>query len=367
MRGRPRILLLVTLAEVGGAQSYVMLLVPGLVAEFDVVVAAWGPGPLAAAVESAGARFVPLRHVRRPVSPLHDALGLLELVRLCRRERPDVVHANSSKAGVLGRIAARIAGIPARVFTVHGWAFAQYEGAASAAYLWLDRLVRPLTTRFVCVSERTRTLGIEARTCAAGRTVVIPNAVDVARAPRAALTGRPPRVVTVGRLKEPKDFVGLVHALGRSGMPFRAVVIGDGPDRPLVEEAIRNARVQDRVELLGEREDVPAQLAASDVFVLSSRSEGMPISVLEAMAAGLPIVASAVGGIPELVEDGVSGLLVEAGDVDALAAALRRVLGDTELRERLGAAARARAEERFDLPRFRDAHVRLYREELARA
>ena len=356
-----------TLAEIGGAQTYLMVLVPGLVEQFDVTVAAWGPGPLREAVEAAGARYVPLQHVRRAVSPVHDPLGLLELVRLFRRVRPDIVHANSSKAGVLGRLAARIARVPVSVFTVHGWAFMQYHGAASTMYLWLDRLVRPLTTAFVCVSETTRAAGIRARTCPGATTTVIPNAVDVSAAPRAALTGEPPRVVSVGRLKEPKDFVSLVRALAQVDAPFRAAIIGDGPDRSLIEEAIRATGLGDRVELLGERADVPAQLAASDVFVLSSLSEGMPISVLEAMAAGLPVVASAVGGVPELVVEGETGLLVPPGDPDALGAALQRVLADGELRRSLGAAARRRAEERFDLGPFREAHVTLYLEALARA
>src|SRR3569833_650579 len=183
MSAKPRLLLLVTLAEVGGAQSYVMSLVPALVDELDVTVAAWGPGPVRAAVEAAGARYVPLQHVRRAVSPVHDPLGLLELVRLCRRIRPDIVHANSSKAGILGRIAAWLARVPVRVFTVHGWAFAQYDGAAATVYLWLDRLVRPLTTRFICVSEGSRDAGLAARTCPADRATVIPNAVDVGGSP----------------------------------------------------------------------------------------------------------------------------------------------------------------------------------------
>ena len=361
MTARPRILLLVTLAEVGGAQTYVSLLVPGLVEEFDVTVAAWGPGPLREAVEAAGARYVPLEHVRRAVSLWRDSLGLLELVRLCRRLRPDIVHANSSKAGVLGRLAARIAGVPVRIFTVHGWAFAQYQGVASTVYLWLDRLVRPLTTSFICVSDQTRDVGVAARTCDRAGTIVIPNAVDVATAPRAALDGEPPRVVSVGRLKEPKDFTALVRSLAGTGVPFSAAIIGDGPDRPEIDTAISESGLEESFELLGERDDVAAQLAASDVFVLSSRSEGMPMSVLEAMASGLPVVASAVGGVPELVEDGVTGLLVTAGDEVQLRDALVRVLADAALRRKLGDAGRKRAEEAFDLPRFRRAHLELYR------
>ncbi len=111
--------------EIGGAQTYLAQLLPALTEEFDVTVAAWGPGPMRAAAEAAGATYAPLQHVRRPISPVQDALGLIELIRLCRRIRPQIVHANSSKAGILGRLAAWIARVRHASFTAHGWAFAR--------------------------------------------------------------------------------------------------------------------------------------------------------------------------------------------------------------------------------------------------
>jgi glycosyltransferase involved in cell wall biosynthesis len=364
---RPRILLLITLAEVGGAQTYVASLLPALVERFDVVVAAHGAGPLRDATAAAGARFEPLAHVRRRVGA-RDVAGLVELVRLLRRHRPDIVHASSSKAGVLGRLAGALAGVPIRIFTVHGWAFAAYSGAAGRLYRVADRFVRPLTTVTVCVSERERNLGLAARTCDPVRTVVIANAVDVAGAPRVRAGNRErPLIVAVGRLQAPKDFLTLVRALGRlEPGSFEAVIVGDGPDRGRLEEEIGRLAVAERVTLAGERRDVPELLAAADVFALASSSEGMPVSVLEAMAAGLPVVASRVGGVPEQVEDGETGVLVDPGEPEDLADALSRLLGDVELRRRLGAAGRARAEQAFDLEPFRRAHLELYSRELAR-
>jgi glycosyltransferase involved in cell wall biosynthesis len=360
------VLLLVTLAEVGGAQSYVASLLPALKGRFDVTVAAHGEGPLRDAAEAAGVRFVPLANVRRPVNPVRDLAGLFELVRLLRRERPDILHANSSKAGVLGRLAAALTGVPIRIFTAHGWAFAAHSGLAARGYRAADRLMRPLTTTTICVSERERESGLQARTCDDDATVVIPNAVDVGAAPRSVSTRQPPLLVTVGRLKVPKDFPTFVRALGRLRKgSFEALIVGDGPDRPLLEEEIRSSGLSDAVRLTRERHDVPHLLAAADVFVLASRSEGHPVSVLEAMAAGLPVVASRVGGVPEQVVDGETGLLVDPGDPEPLAAALERLAGDPALRRRLGAAGRARAEERFDLGPFRRAHLELYSRELA--
>jgi glycosyltransferase involved in cell wall biosynthesis len=364
---RPRILILVTLAETGGAQTYVATLLPGLAGRFDVIVAAHGDGPLREAARAAGARFVPLRHVRRPLHPVRDLLGLIELVVLMRRTAPDIVHANSSKAGVLGRLAAAVAGVPIRIFTVHGWAFSASSGLVSQLYRWADRLMAPLTTLTICVAERERTSGLAARTCIAERTVVIPNAVDVGAVPQARHDGGPPLILAVGRLAEPKDALTLVRALAAvPGRAFTALLVGDGPDRPSVEAEVRRLGLQDAVTLAGTRDDVPELLARADVFALSSRSEGAPLSILEAMAAGLPVVSSRVGGVPELVVDGETGLLVPPGDPAAMADALGRLVADADLRWRLGAAGRERAQRYFDVRRQRRDHLACYARELSR-
>lgn len=354
-----------TLSGVGGAQAYVLALVPALAQRYDVVVAAHGEGPLRAAVEAAGARYAPLRWVRRAVG-WRDLPGLVELVRLFRRERPAAVHLNSSKIGLLGRVAAWIARVPVRIFTVHGWAFAAHHGRTARAYRLAERAARPFGTVTVCPVEQVRRMGIEAGTCDEAHSVVIPNAVDAAAATVATPDAAVPTIVSVGRLHEPKDFVTLVRALRalpRTG--WRAEIVGDGPDRPAVERELREGGPREGVELLGERADVAQRLARADVFVLSSRSECMPISVLEAMAAGLPVVASAVGGLPEMVVDGETGFLVAPGDDRAMGDALARLASDPDLRRRLGAAGRRRVKERFDLPAFCDAHLALYQRALA--
>jgi glycosyltransferase involved in cell wall biosynthesis len=366
-RRKPRLLILITLSEVGGAQSSVAVLLPALTESFEVTVAAHGPGPLRDAAAAGGVRFVALRHVRRAIHPWHDALGLVELVRLCRRVRPDIVHAHSSKMGVLARLAAAMTGVPVRIFTVHGWSFAAYGGLAGPLFLWIERLVRPLTTTTVCVAQATRDRGLAARACDPTRTVVIHNAIDVpsfANSPGGA--NDPARIVSVGRFAYPKDFKTLVAAFARLEPDYCASLVGDGPDLPEVEEGVRRAGLQSRVELPGTRADVPAVLASADVFVLSTKSEGFPISILEAMAAGLPVVATDVGGVAEAVVHQETGLLVPPGDPAALAHALRLLLEDPALRRRLGAAGHDRALERFDLPRFRAAHLDLYRHQLER-
>jgi glycosyltransferase involved in cell wall biosynthesis len=363
---RPRLLLLITLAEVGGAQTYLIALLPALTERFEVTVAAFGAGPLRDAAVGVGARWVPLRHMRRPLNLCRDPLGLIELIRLMRRHRPEIVHASSSKAGILGRLAASVAGVPIRIFTVHGWAFAAYRGAPGRLYRWAERCMAPLTTATICVAEYERRVGIAARACRAERTVVIPNAVDVGAFVRAAAGDGPVELISVGRLRPPKDFITLARAL--AGLPahsYRASLVGDGPDRPAIEAELKRLALTQSVRLLGDRSDVPELLAASNIFVCSSRSEGMPVSILEAMAVGLPVVASAVGGVPEIVDHGQTGLLVAPGRVDELTDALDQLIGDREQRETMGRAAWAMARERYDLPRFRRAHLELYERLLA--
>ena len=356
---KPRLFVAITLAETGGAQSYLAHLLPALVQHFDVTVAAHGPGPLRDVASRAGTEFISLTHVRRALNPFRDALGIVELARLLRSERPDVLHVNSSKVAILGAVAGWAARVPVRVFTVHGWAFRAYSGWRARAFIWAHRLTRSLTTSVICVSNAERSVGIAARTCIDERTVVIANAVPLGpvtvRDP-----SRPPVIISVTRLRPPKDTLTLVRALQIIAPQLHhALIVGDGPDRSSISAAVADAGLGDRVELLGDRGDVRNLLARSDIFVLATLSEGMPLALLEAMAEGLPAVASSVGGVPEIVQDGENGLLVPAGDAAALARALQRLLADPDLRMRLGCAARCTIAEHYGLERFRSQHIAL--------
>lgn len=359
----PRVLVVATLAEVGGVGSYIAMLLPELVKRFDVIVAAHGPGPLQETSLAAGARYVALSHLRRPINPFRDALAVAELVRVCRRERPDIIHLNSPKTVFLGRLAGVLARIPVRIVTIHGWSFL-VPGIPRAA-VWADRLLRPLATT-ICVSEYGREVGIAAGMCDSERTVVIHNGVDVRRF-EATQHGRRdvPVVAFVGRLapqKDPATFIQALATLERNS--YHAIVAGSGPDADSIAAEIERLGLHDSVELLGVRDDVSQILSSADVFVLSSTYECLPFSVLEAMAAGLPVVATNVGGVPELVVDRQTGFIVGSRDPEALAHAMRKLLADPHLRRRFGSAARARVEARFDIERFQREHVELYCREL---
>lgn len=356
-RGRKRLLMVITLAETGGAQTYVRNLLPMLVAHYDVTVAAHGEGPLADATRASGATYVPLMHVRRRLDPVRDAAGLVELWRLCRRIRPQLVHLNSSKAGILGAAASALAGVPVRVFTAHGWAFNAETGFRARVYRTLHRMIRPLLTCVICVSESELRVGLAAKACARGHSEVIRNGVTR----RAAGAGPGTGIVTVTRLRAPKDIFTLVEAVANQGSALpRVTIVGDGPDRAALEQDLAAKKIADRFELVGDVGDPGPFLDRAAIFVLSSRSEGLPMAVLEAMAAGLPVVATAVGGIPEVVHHGVTGTLVPPGDVAAMGRALSDLTSDPERAAAFGAAGRVSVDKEHSIERCQEAHRDLY-------
>lgn len=294
----------------------------------------------------------------RELSPVRDLLALFRLWRRFRRECPDVVHTHSSKAGVVGRLAARLAGVPVVVHTVHGWSFHDHMSRRErAVYVRLERLAARWTDRLVLVTERDRAKGSSEGIGRPGQYVTIRSGVDLT--PYGAGDGSglhaelgipagAPVVGTVARLSPQKDPIGFVEAgaevLGKRP-EAHLVFVGDGPMRGEVERRAAELGVADRLHLAGIRRDVPDVLRAFDVFVAGSLWEGLPRTVIQAMASGVPVVASAVDGIAEAVRDGESGLLVPPGDRRAMAGAVLRILDDEGLATRLADGGRDRAEE----------------------
>ena len=363
MSTRPRLLVIITLAETGGAQTFVRSLVAGLLGEYTIDVAAHGPaGALRDACAALGVPFHHLEHLVRKPDPWHDALAVLEIRRLAGRLRPDIVQINSSKAGALARLGLVFSGLPV-VFTAHGWAFAARRGMPGVATLAVERIVAPLTSAIVCVSDWDRSIALERGIGTATRLHLIHNGIAVPEQPpdRGPWPARP-MLICVTRLVKQKDVGLLLDALAQPGLEhFRLSVLGDGPERVALLAQRDALGLADRVEIPGERRDVPEQLARADAFVLPTKWEGLPYCILEAMASGLPVVASRVGGVPELVVDGVNGSLVEASDLKALATALRALHADGERARAFGRAAHQRAREQFSLDAMVAAYDQLFR------
>jgi glycosyltransferase involved in cell wall biosynthesis len=292
-----------------------------------------------------------------------DLRAWLPLVRLLRRERIDVLHAHKFGSNLWGSLVGRLACVPVVVAHEHSWA-----NEAGTLRRLLDRFViAPLADAIVAVSRADRELMVRVERIPPERVRVIPNGIPVPQPTgadvRAELGLGPDALVavSVARLVPVKALDVLVEAaaLLAPDLPrLRVVLVGDGPEEARLRALVAERGLEQVVLLTGPRGDVPDVLAAADVAVICSDTEGMPLAVIEYLAAGLPVVATNVGGLPELVEDGVDGLLVPARDSRALAEALGRVLRDEELRRRLGARARDRQRDEFDLA----ASVRRYEE-----
>jgi glycosyltransferase involved in cell wall biosynthesis len=292
-----------------------------------------------------------------------------ELYRIMRRERIDVLHAHMPRASAPGSVLARLARVPVVISHEHGSAI---EGKRIRPLL--DRhVVARLSTLVLAVSEWDRRQLIELERIPADKIAVMPNGI-VAPSPSGSdvrpglgLSDRDRLIGAVGRLYPEKAYDDLIRAVtlldGGSG-PLACAIVGIGPEERRLRDLIDALGVGDRVRLVGRRSDVPDFIRALDVAVLCSRREGSPLALLEYMAGGAPIVASDVGGIPEILEDGVSGLLVAPSDPSALAGALQRVLDDRELARRLGEAARARQRSEYDLDvvvaRLQELYERCY-------
>ncbi len=372
----------VTLADAGlRARGYDTLLVHGRLE----------PGEASAVpmAEGHGIPMLQLPTLVRPVSPRHDLATWRTLVRLLEERRPHIVHTHTSKAGALGRLAARWHNrrVPPEqrcrvVHTFDGHVFEGYFGTpASRVIVTAERWLARSTDAIVTVAPRQRDdLVNRYRIAPAERVVVVPHGLDLTTfsgipvfdaGARSALGLPLDAVIAVfaGRLVPIKDVSTLVEAfaLTRAGCPAaHLVVAGDGPLRAGLEAHADRLGLRTAITWLGWYRDVARLYAAADLVVLSSRNAGTPLALIEGMAAGRPAVATAVGGVADVVSDGVTGLVVAPGDPGALASAMSRLMTDTGARHAMGAAARADIARRYSAERLADDLDRLYRSMLER-
>ncbi|MBP7147002.1 MAG: glycosyltransferase family 4 protein [Acidobacteria bacterium] len=359
MSGTARVCHIITMLELGGAQQNTLYTVAHLDrARFAPSLIA-GPGGIlddeARAIP--GLLFETCPHLARPISPPRDGLALADLARRLRRLRPHIVHTHSSKAGVLGRLAAFAAGVPVVVHTVHGWGFhARQNPVKRRALILAEQLASAATTHFIAVSEANARTG-ELEDIAPRRTfTVIRSGIDLARFRGGARSGAlrrelglGPEVPLAGMVaclkpqKAPLDFAAVAAQVAGAIPDAHFVLAGDGELRSDLERAV--APLGGRFHLLGWRRDPQVVVGDLDVLVLTSLHEGLPRVVPEAMSAGVPVVATAVDGTPEAVRDGENGWLLAPGDIAGLADSVARLLRDRDLARRMGQAGAARAAE----------------------
>jgi len=362
---RPRIVQVIPSLRVGGLENVALRLMAYL-APFaeQAVVTPSASGPLAGRLPTGVAVF-PMGETHRP-----DRWNALRMARLFRKLRPDIVHTRNWTC-IDAVIGARLAGVPVVIHGEHGREAADPDGR-NLRRRQVRRLLSPFVTEFVTVSRDLGQWLVEQVRVPARKVRTIYNGVDTDRfapgnraAARQAL-GIPADLAvagTVGRLDPVKDQAGLIRAFAQTRDTGKNVLViaGDGPARPELETVVSELGLADRVRLLGEREDVSLILQALDVFVLPSLGEGISNAILEAMATGLPVIATRVGGNVELVREGVTGRLIEPRRPEALAEALGAYFEEPGLARAHGAAGRERAVGDFGLERMLSAYATLYR------
>jgi len=359
----------------GGVPEHVRRLTGGLAARgHEVVVGGPADAQLRPDLERV-ASYMPLDIVGQVPAPREDVSTLRRLGAALEAGRFDAVHVHGQKAGLLGRVAARRAGVPS-LYTPHSFVYRTQlrrprRGARArrAVNLAVERRLGRHTAALVACAEDERDAAVADRVIPPERVHVVLYGVDPDRdaVPDPGLMefrGEGPLLGFVAGLRDQKGLPTLLDALEllalRDESP-RFAIVGNGPLRPMVAERLRAAGLDEATRLVDYGGRVEPYLRALDAFVLPSYWEGMPIAVLEAMAMGLPVVASAVDGTPEAVRDGENGYLVPSHDADALADRLAAVAADPEARERMGSAAQADARRRFGVERMVDEVEALYR------
>jgi glycosyltransferase involved in cell wall biosynthesis len=383
--GRIKILRVIARLNMGGPALHVAYLTAGLRERgYDTTLVAGslarGEDSMAFVADARDVEIVRIDKLGRDISPLRDLVATLRLARLIRKERPDILHTHTAKAGTVGRVAALLAGRrrpPIVVHTFHGHVLRGYFGPLRSSFFrLLERWLAARTTALIAVSPQVRddlvALGIAPRE----RFAVIRLGIELGERVAAEQNGRdesrrylgigPDRFAVgwIGRMtavKRTDDVLVAFKRLRDEGVDAVLCMVGDGPDRPQLERRAHELGVVRDTLFLGYQEEVAPFYAAFDALVLPSSNEGTPVSAIEALAAGRPVVATRVGGVPDVVAEGEDGFLVEPGATDDLADRLAELARDPELRERMGEAGRQRVLPRYAVDRLVDDVDRLYR------
>lgn len=380
-----KVLRVIARLNVGGPALHVAYLTAGLADRgYETTLVAGtlarGEESMASVSEARGVRIETLPALHREIGPLRDVQAILRLARLIKQERPTILHTHTAKAGAVGRIAALLAGSarpPIVVHTFHGHVLRGYfNPLTTLGFRTLERWLARVTTALVAVSPEVRDDLVKLRVAPASKFTVVRLGIeldertgsdeDVRAETRRQLGVAQDAFVVgwVGRMtavKRTDDVVRALRGLVDRGVDAYLVLVGDGPDRDQLERYAHELGIVKRCLFVGYQQDVARFYSAIDALLLPSVNEGTPVSVIEALAAQRPAVATRVGGTPDVIRDGVDGFLVEVGDADALSERLAELANDPERRARMGADGRERVLGRYAVERLVDDIDRLYR------
>ena len=333
---KPHIAILITKSDIGGAQIHVLNLLRNLKEQFRFTLVCGEEGYLTEKSAKLGIETIILKNLQRQISPSSDYRGYREIRRLLAQLKPDCLHLHSSKAGLLGRLAAWREGIPV-VFTAHGWAFTEGAGTLQRTYgLFAEWLLGHIGASVITVSQYDYQLALRFGVITPTNSWMIFNGVEgidtlsIDRSPGLV------NILNIGRMARAKNQKLLIEAASLVNRDFQLVIVGAGRFSEELERLAIDLGLAGKVVFTGTAGDTSAWFGSANIFALSSDYEGLPLSVIEAMSARLPIVATDVGGVSELVCDGENGFLVPRGDARAFARKLEILIDDAELRRKFG-------------------------------
>ncbi len=356
-----KILYGITKSNFGGAQRYVFDLAEEMKRSgHNVVVLCGGQGALIDKLRESKIRIIPLAQMERDISVVKEISSFFEIIKILRKETPDVFHLNSSKIGGVGALAGRLVGIRKVIFTAHGWAFNEprpwWQRLVIKFFAWATIL---FTHQTICVSNKTKN-DVESWPFITNKLTVIHNGIrDFTPSPRESDN------FTVGAISELHRIKGL-DVLLRAWSKFikkhqaKLVIVGDGEEKQNLINMAKNIGISGSVSFRGFIDNARSMLSNFDIFCMPSRSEGLPYSLLEAGSAGLAVIATSVGGIPEIIENGTNGILIPTEDSEVLFSSLMLLAGDGDLRKRLGTNLKSSIQADFSFSQMAKETLNLY-------
>ena len=363
MREPIPLLYIITKLELGGAQRQLLELIKQLDKKrYKIYLLTAQEGLLLPEFSSInGLVLKRSRFLDRAINPFKDILALIEIYRFIKKNAIAIVHTHSSKAGILGRLAAKLAKADVILHTVHGWSFNDYQMMVKRKiFLWLERFTAKFTDRLIVVSCHDKLKGLKNFIGNEDKYFLIRYGIDQPEFKKSYSAIREELKIAAGDMvvgmiacfkpqKSPQDFIKLARAVEATFPSVKFILVGDGVLRKKIEYLISKFNLKSKIFLTGWRKDVPSILSSMDIFVLTSLWEGLPIVVLEAMASAKPVIATDTGGVGEVINDSKAGFIVHVGDAKRMAERLMLLLQDENLRQRMGQYASERLNSDFSV------------------
>ena len=380
-----KILYFITQSEYGGAQRYVFDLADNLKKDFEVAVAMGEQGKdgkLAKILDKNNIKYYIIPRLKRDISPLNEILAFFEISKLIKKFQPDIIHLNSSKISILGSLAGLFIKLKIKnlkiIYTVHGWVFNEpLPAPVKWFYLWAEKFTAKFKDKIICVSEYDRQVALKYNIAPTEKLITIHNGlapVDfyskeeaqniISRVTSCELRVASAIIGSIGNLYQTKGFEYFIEAadilINQSRLSATFIIVGEGKEREALENLIAKHNLKNNFILAGNIDQAAKLLPAFDVYVCSSVKEGLSYTLIEAMQAGRPIVATAVGGNPELIENNITGLISAAQNAQALAEKIKTLLDNKTLADKLGQSAKAKAMAEFGLEKMVEQTRKIY-------